>query len=259
MTTTTTTEQPFTFAAPSLPPRPFPDGKELEANRDTLHPAAQAYTAAASILERALPEAERIANDPTLTEIGKRQAFTDRVADPALRELREHQEKLTAVRAVLQDEAKAASPAPVEPSFTDADRHEMAVLADAFGRLTDKQKIDALQHAMTGKDPVLRRALAYTHPIVTKLGASTIERLRAEMNAEKVDPAALEHVRTKAEKVGKSLAALHTVAAALENASDRAKLREAGLATLRRSDLSDREKVDFIAQHGLEAFKRLPS
>jgi hypothetical protein len=253
-------EQPFQFVRPQLPARPFGEGSgaELEANKESLWPAAQAFTAIEEILQRATAEGERLGKDPNLTATGRRAAFTE-LALKELAILRGHLAKLDAAGVAIEAEAKQVQVQKAGPTPSDGQRAERSAIASAFGKASPAAKKSALERAMLGKDPALADALAYSHPMLSGLTENTIELLRTELEGPRIDPAIVERIQDKALKVGTVKRTLTAAIDALENASDRASLKEAGVATLRRSDLTDKQKADFIDAHGLPAFKALPA
>lgn len=251
-------EEPFTFVRPQMPARPAATGAELEANRATLLPAAQAYTATEEILQRVTAEAERLGKDRNLTAQGRRAAFTAFALD-AIPKLREHSGKLDAAGAAVQAEAEQVQQAAM-PAPTEAQLRERSNIAAAFGRLNHNQQKVQYGRALSGQDAELLASLVEAHPVVTGLDDTARGFLRSEYESAHIDPAAAERCRDKAAKVGSVTRALTAAIEALENASDREQLKAAKVATLRKSDFADtKAKSDWIDQHGLDAFKRLPA
>jgi hypothetical protein len=256
----TTKELPFAFAAPRLPPHPFCDNSEIEANRETMLPVAQAHTATAEIMGVAIQAAAPIANDRTLSPLGQRQAFTERVAKPSLTKLRHHEAALN--QAELKNQADQAAlfavPEPSTPASV-IERQERLALAQAFGAKPENQRRQLLEAAMTGRDPALRAALANSHSAITGLGEPLVAMLRREEEGRRVDLDVLERLRREEQRIGAAKATVKIAIDALERASDREQLKAAKLATMRRSDLSAKEASDFITNHGLSAYKALPA
>ena len=246
--------EPFAYKAQEFPASPITEQAELDANPNTLRVAWDVHTKAKQIADNARGAAEKLANDPHLTDAGKRAVLTP-VAASGIAALRDLLGKLDAADAAVLAEAEevqkvAAPPVPTE-------RHER--LAEAFGRKTEPQRRKLLEAAMLGKDPALAEALAYSHPLLHGLGEPVVKLLRSEIEGAKLDPAAVERVKDKAFKLGQVRRAITNTMDALEQAADRTHLKQAKLTTLRRGDLTAEQKSKFIDEHGLAAFKALPA
>jgi hypothetical protein len=254
--------EPFAYTAPALSGPPVTEQSDLDANPATMRPAWDVYMKATGIVERVTADAKRIAKDTHLSEAGKEAAFTRLLLEPAaprtpgpLPALRELLGKLDVPDAVVLAEAEQVQQVAALPKVTD--HHER--LAEAFGRKSEQQRIKLLEGAMTGKDPDLAEALAITHYTLHGLGAPTQAILRSEVEGARLDPEAVERVRAKAEKLGRVRRTVTAIIDSLENAADHKMLKDAGMATLRRSDLTTAQKAEHIDKHGLAAFKALPA
>lgn len=247
-------EPPFAFKL-EIPAPAITQQSEVDAHPDTLRPAWQVQSAAREIAERIRPAMEQITNNPHLTEAGKRAEATKLALQtiPALTALRDKLEAPEAACVAKAQEVRsgAALPKPTE-------RHER--LAEAFGRKNEQQRIKLLEGAMTGRDTDLAEALAVAHPILHGLAASTVAILQSQVQGEKLDPTTAEQVKDVASKLGTVRQTVTTIIDSLESAADRAQLKSAGVATLRRSDLTtDEQRSKFIDANGLDAYKALPA
>lgn len=246
--------EPFAYKAQEFPASPITDQADLDANPNTLRVAWDVHTKAKQIADNAKSAAEKLANDPHLTDAGKRAVLTP-VAASGIAALRGLLGKLDAADAAVLAEAGEVNKVAAPPVPTE--RHER--LAEAFGRKTEPQRRQLLEAAMLGKDPALAEALAYSHPLLHGLGEQMVRLLRSEIETAKLDPVAVEQVKDRALKVNAVRRAVTTTIDALESAADHAQLKEAGVARLRLRDLTAKQKSDYIDAHGLAAFKKLPA
>lgn len=254
LATKPTTEAPFTFAAPVLPALESPDSA-LSANPD--------LAAAINLVRTRLPElqtlAEQVSANPHLSATGQRARFTD-AALPVLQLAATHRATLDAAARTLEADAAAlTAEAANPPTAAPIVRQERLALAEAFGRLSREDRTRAIESAMTGKDPALADALAWSHRLVTGIGEPIQRTLREQFAASQVDQEARARLEARAHLLRETRALLDRATSAIESATDRATVKAAGAATVRRSDLNDREKAAYIGTHGLGAFKALPA
>lgn len=249
-----TTEAPFTFAAPVLPALESPDSA-LSANPD--------LAAVVNLVRTRLPElqtlAEQVSANPHLSSTGQRARFTD-AALPVLRFAATHRATLDAAAKALEADAAAlTADAANPPTAAPIVRQERLALAEAFSRLSREDKTRAIEAVMTGKDPALADALAWSHRLVTSIGEPIQRTLREQFAATRVDQEARARLEARAHLLREARALLDRATSAIESATDRAVVKAAGAATLRRSDMTDAAKAEYIGSHGLAAFKALPA
>jgi hypothetical protein len=243
------------FTPPDVTPYLFPEG-EWPGDLAPLQPAARAQADALAIRDRVADTAARLGEDPHLTPAGQRAKLTDALAAD-LAALDKHAGKLDALaRDVARDaEALVAEQATGAPEGADRD-------GEAIGRLPLADRSDLLERAMTGKDARALAAFAHAPHWLTGIRPEQRERaariLRAQAEGA-VPSEARDRLAARARVLGQVRGTVAAVRAALEAAGDRQALRERGVPlTLRRSDLSEAERVAYLGAHGLDAFKALP-
>lgn len=244
-------EQPWMYAAPA---NALPTLTVREHS-----PISEALEFANRVLGSAQTKAEALAKDQNLSHVGRREAFTDHVS-PLLSEGLRHQTRLESYAGQLQAEAEAlVKAAQAEPNLSDEDRRDLRVIAVAIGQMDATDRMKAVEAAMTGRDPKVRAALAHTHHVVT--GITEGSRLTLlEMGAEsRIDAGKRSLLEAKARDLSNVRRGLEQLTAALEDSSNRERLKQAQAASLRRSAMSEGDKIAFITKHGLDAFQSLPA
>lgn len=243
------------FTPPDAVPYPFPEG-EWPGDLAPLQPAALAQADAFAIRDRVADLCERLTADPHLTPAGQRAKLTEALASD-LATLDKHAGKLDALAGAVAGEAEAlvAEQATGAPEGAERD-------GEAIGRLPLADRSDLLERAMTGKDARALAAFAHAPHWLTGIRPEQRERaariLRAQAEGA-VPSEARDRLAARARVLGQVRGTVAAVRAALEAAGDRQALRERGVPlTLRRSDLSEAERVAYIGSHGLDAFKALP-
>jgi hypothetical protein len=249
-------EAPFAFTSPSLHQQLWDGGGEYPRE---LVPAAEAQRHAVSMAEQAASIAESIRSDRNLSEVGKRAAYTERVM-PLLTKAREYDAKLAEVeQAIMAEGESLIAQADVEPAIAGVLRQERLALAQAFRQLSPAERTAAMQDAFTGRDQLLRDALAYSAPLVSGVGEQQQRALRELVEGGKVDAEAQARIEAKARLLAGIRRTMSRAVTAVEHPADRAALRKANATGLYRSDLATtKEKSDYITKHGLKAFQALP-
>lgn len=247
-------EVPFQYDPPTVR-RETPDDALLNAE-----PAiATAMTFARGADDRARTEADLVSANRAWSHTGRRNQFTHRAALPVLKDAERHRAALDARARALGAERDAILQAADLAKASEEQRHQWRRLGDAFGRLPDAARSTELARAMVGEDAELRDALAYDHPIVTRVDREQVARLQRLAFAARVDRAALDTVEGKLAALGAVRRELEATLVAVTSAADSDTLREAGVPMAKtRREMSDAEKIEAIQRHGLEAFKSIP-
>jgi hypothetical protein len=236
---------------------PIPD-MEFE---DDEGPLAEALAKARGTMGRAGPVAAELSANRGYTddpEHGRPNVFTDRVGEKAIKDLRFSLAEVRPHKEAVLAEAEALTREPELTAISAIQRQELLLLAQSFGALPQDRKLQQLEKAVAGKDPLLASALVRAHPLITGLGAPVLRLLREQEQGARVDPKARERLTAKAERIGAVERVLQASIEAIEAASNRTRLKGLGLTTLRRSDLAtDADKAAYIGKHGLDAFKAL--
>jgi hypothetical protein len=140
------------------------------------------------------------------------------------------------------------------------ERMEATALGSVYRALPQADKDRLTSDWLLGKDDQGARLIAGIHPAVAGITPETQQRIRTMLVEPHIDHAQVEDVTNKLNKAQQEKASLAHVLSAVESMTDRAALRQASGSTLvRRSDLSDKQKSQFISEHGLDAFKQLPA
>jgi hypothetical protein len=248
------TAAPWQPPAPDLPPPRVPDAVRQAHNADA-RPASIARDIMAEVEALAAP----IAANPHLTPAGQRAEFT-RLAVPKLRLLAEQRAALEASAKQLQQEASALDAPATAPTLSEPELARQLAAAVRFASLPSAQQTAWIAEAMTGKSPLKLAALVNEDPAITGLAPEQHARLQRIQREAMVDHAARERLTARAELIRESRTVVERAIRAIEDAADRAALREAKLATLRRSDFqSDAEKAAYIGRFGLAAYQALPA
>ncbi len=249
------TEAPWLPPAPDLPPARVPDTVR-QANNGDARPASLAREIVTEVEALAAP----IAANDNLTPRGKQAEFT-RLALPKLTLLHAQRAALEASATALQQEATALETAVMKsPAITEAELARQLAAAVRFASLPSAQQTAWIAEAMTGKSPLKLAALVNEDVAITGLPAEQYARLQRIQREALVDHAARERLTARAELIHESMTVVTRAIRAIEDAADRAALREAKLATLRRSDFrSDAEKAEYIGRFGFAAYRALPA
>lgn len=253
LATKPTTEAPWRPPVPDLPLPRVPDAVRQAHNADA-RPASVAREIVTEVEALAAP----IAANPHLTPAGQRAEFT-RLAVPKLRMLAEQRAALEASAKQLQQEATALEAPATAPTLSEPELARQLAAAVRFASLPSAQQTAWIAEAMTGKSPLKLAALVHEDPAITGLPAEQHARLVRIQREALVDHAARERLTARAELIHESMAVVARAIRAIEDASDRAALREAKLATLRRGDLTEADKITFINRYGLRAYQALPA
>jgi len=242
---------PWSFAPAELPPALVSD--EVRNANST---EARAGAAAREIAPRAATTAEQVGANPNLSEAGKRSEYTRLMIEP-LKALHGARATLTTSEDVTQREAAALESNVTAPTLTEPQLARQLVVAQRFATLAPAEQTLWIAEAMNGTSPVKLAALVNEDPAITGLAPAQHARLQRIQREALIDRAAQARLTAKAELIAESRAAVEATIAAIERASDRTALKTAGLTTLRRGDMSDREKSAYISRNGLAAFQRL--
>ena len=212
------------------------------------------------MLEQVTDLAARLEVDPHLTREGMRARLTEAVAKP-LAALAAHAVKLDPVAAHLTREAAREVEAHVPVLTADQSARRLAI-ATRCGFLTPAERTQWVQEAMV-EDVVKLEALANEDRAITGLLPETLKRLQAryrEVVEGAVPSDRRDALAEQARMLGTVRGTVDATRAAIESAVDRAALRQAGVPVLlRRSDMSEPDKLAYLAAHGLDAFKSLPA
>ncbi|MFN8653933.1 MAG: hypothetical protein U0133_18670 [Gemmatimonadales bacterium] len=241
---------------PAVQPYAFPEG-EWPGDLAPLQPAARAQADALAVLARFTDLATRVADDPHLTPEGKRARLTEALSAD-LRTLESQATRVDALAHEVRREVDALVEQQSKPAAGTAERDE-----EAIGRLPLAERTALLEQAMTGKDA--RALAAFAHAPHWLTGIREEQRGRAarilrEQAEGAVATEARDRLAARARIIGQVRETVAAVRDALESAVDRKALRERGVPlALRRSDMSEAERVAYIGTHGLDAFKALPA
>lgn len=248
------TEAPWLPPATHLPPPRVPDAVRQAHNADA-RPASVAREIVTEVEALAAP----IAANDNLTPRGKQAEFT-RLALPKLTRLHEQRALLEAAATAVQQEATALETAVVKPpTLTEAQLARQLAAAVRFSSLPPAQQTAWVSEAMTGQSPVKLAALVNEDPAITGLAPEQHARLQRIQQEAMVDREARERLIARAELIRESRTVVERAISAIEAVSDRAALKNAGLATLRRGDLTEADKITFINRYGLRAYQALPA
>lgn len=249
-----TKEVPFTFTLPTV----------LDARANGDWPPDQMDAAAAQVAGReglatVHGAAQRLINDPHLSEYGKRDAYT-RAVLPVVTQLNEHELKLAAAeQALVAREAALDAPKPGEP-VSQAQLDRRLAIATRCGTLSLAERSQWVEEALTGRDPAKRDALANEEPALTGIAPQQRERLREILNRNPATEAERERLASERELVRRVRQSFAARRDAIVASADLDVLYAAKAVGLRRSLLkTDAAKSAYIKQHGLAAFQALPA
>ncbi|MEZ4411843.1 MAG: hypothetical protein R2910_02495 [Gemmatimonadales bacterium] len=243
-------------AAWAFTPAEPPPARVAADIRQTNNDAALPGFEAREIATRAAISAEQVAANEHLSEAGKAAEFT-RLSLPDLAVLHRHRAALDAAATVVQRDAAALEATVSAPKLSDPELARQLAVAQRFATLSPAERTAWVGEAMNGTSPVKLAALANEDPAITGLAPEQHARLQRILRAVQVDTAAQARLAARAELIAESALAVERTIAAIEDAADQGMLKEKGLTTLRRRDMSDAEKADYIDTHGLAAFKAL--
>lgn len=252
----TTTTKPF---APELPPSlPF----DIYYPGVTVGPDALLEQSVAhrrlGIEKRLTDHAERNNANPHLSWDGKIARWTEQAAVPALRELNDDGKALRGMELALlqRGQSLVAQQVGRMPKLSDPER---VSLVEAFRSASSEAKARAFAAASSGRDPMLARALAESHLLLSGLEEFEMQALRAGMLDHLDEAPALHRERVEIEE---RLGAVRREALAIENLrkaviaqSDRSKLPAEVLP--RKGEMTQEQASMFMLDFGFEAYKQL--
>jgi hypothetical protein len=220
--------------------------------------SAAAQVAGREALEQARQIGERIAKNPDLTDGGKRRQYTKEVT-PLLEKLKTHDAALQAEQQAAAQAVAALDAPDSDAKLTPAQLDRRLAIANRCGTLTGTERTEWLREAMAGLAPAKLDALAHEDTAITGIAPEQQVRLKAILQAARVDPARAEVVARHQQLVTDVAKWYRRRVDAITAPADLAALQEAKVIGLRRHLMTDAEKSAYIAKHQINAFLSLPA
>lgn len=247
---TTALEPQFAVSFPATLPA-------LSIGDSDIRGTAEAYGAVHDVRSRALPALEGITKNQGLNDLGKVEAWTA-VAESELPRLHAARAKIQADRTALASKlAQVEEAAGIALTTSPVERMDQWETGRWFAAQSPTKQQQLVEAMVKGEQRELRDSLLALPVYSCPLSGPMRSLFYAEWIAEHVDEKALTRIKDQMDLVNTVSRELSTHIAAFERAADRDRLRAKGIDIPKHpSEMSDQEKVRFIDEHGLEAWRQ---